>query len=200
MSAVRWKSARTWPAARAALVALALLAATPGCERSEAPPEPSAPAAAPELTFAGAAKCASCHPKDAEAHRGSDHALAMQPADQQTVLGDFRDAVFRHRGVTSTFSRRDGKFLIRTDGPDGKTGRVRDRVHLRREAAAAVSGSAFGRPAPGAQPRLGHAAQGRRRPAVDAPPAGRDARPPGPAALDGARADVELPVRGMSLD
>ena len=85
-------------------------------------PAPSAPAAAPELTFAGAAKCASCHPKEAEAHRGSDHALAMQPANQQTVLGDFRDAVFRHRGVTSTFSRRDGKFLVRTDGPDGKPG------------------------------------------------------------------------------
>jgi hypothetical protein len=46
----------------------------------------------------------------------------MQPANQQTVLGDFRGAAFRHRGVTSTFSRRDGKFLVRTDGPDGKPG------------------------------------------------------------------------------
>jgi Tfp pilus assembly protein PilF len=110
----------TRPVARAALVAVSLLAATLGCERSEAPPAPSAPAAAPELTFAGVAKCAGCHPKEAEAHRGSDHARAMQPANQQTVLGDFRDAVFRHRGVTSTFLRRDGKFLVRTDGPDGK--------------------------------------------------------------------------------
>jgi hypothetical protein len=69
-------------------VALSVLAATLGCQRSEAPPAPSAPAAAPELTFAGAAKCAGCHPKEAEAHRGADHALAMQPANQQTVLGD----------------------------------------------------------------------------------------------------------------
>jgi predicted CXXCH cytochrome family protein len=43
----------------------------------------------------------------------------MQPADQHSVLGDFTDAVFRHRGVTSTFSRRDGKFFVRTEGPGG---------------------------------------------------------------------------------
>jgi hypothetical protein len=122
MSAVRWKSAMTRPVARAAVVALSVLAATLGCQRSEAPPASSAPAAAPELTFAGAAKCSGCHAKEAKAHRGSDHALAMQPANQQTVLGDFRGAAFRHRGVTSTFSRRDGKFLVRTDGPDGKPG------------------------------------------------------------------------------
>jgi tetratricopeptide (TPR) repeat protein len=46
----------------------------------------------------------------------------MQPANAQTVLGDFGNARFSHRGVTSSFFRRDGKFLVRTDGPDGKLG------------------------------------------------------------------------------
>ena len=43
----------------------------------------------------------------------------MQPATEQTVLGDFKDASFSYDGVISTFFRRDGKFMARTDGPDG---------------------------------------------------------------------------------
>ena len=37
------------------------------------------------------------------------------------MLGDFDDATFRNFGVTTDFLRRDGKYLIRTEGPDGKT-------------------------------------------------------------------------------
>ena len=44
----------------------------------------------------------------------------MQPATPQTVLGNFDQATVTHRGVTSTFFRRGEKFLVRTDGPDGK--------------------------------------------------------------------------------
>ena len=36
------------------------------------------------------------------------------------MLGDFDDAKFRHSGIESRFFRRDGKFMVRTDGPDGK--------------------------------------------------------------------------------
>ncbi|HTE06243.1 MAG TPA: tetratricopeptide repeat protein [Planctomycetota bacterium] len=50
---------------------------------------------------------------------GSHHQLAMQAASEQSVLGDFSDASFEHAGVTSTFFRRDGAFLVRTDGPEG---------------------------------------------------------------------------------
>jgi predicted CXXCH cytochrome family protein len=44
----------------------------------------------------------------------------MQVADERTVLGDFAGVKFRNRGVTSEFFRRDGRFMVRTDGPDGK--------------------------------------------------------------------------------
>src|SRR5262245_14388 len=44
----------------------------------------------------------------------------MQEATEETVLGDFGGKTFTHYGVTSTFYRRDGKFFVRTDGPDGK--------------------------------------------------------------------------------
>ena len=36
------------------------------------------------------------------------------------MLGDFDGAQFTHFGVTSSFFRRDGKFFVRTDGPDGE--------------------------------------------------------------------------------
>ena len=44
----------------------------------------------------------------------------MQEANAATVLGDFDNAKFRYVGVESTFFKRDGKFMVRTDGPDGK--------------------------------------------------------------------------------
>ncbi len=70
--------------------------------------------------FVGASACSECHAKELEAWTGSHHDLAMQPADESTVLGDFNGATFEHFGVTSTFTRRDGNFFVRTDGPDGQ--------------------------------------------------------------------------------
>jgi tetratricopeptide (TPR) repeat protein len=89
-------------------LALAVVAMTVGCQQ---PPPP---------TFVGAAKCAACHQRETELWKGSDHALAMQPADSNTVRGNFNNATFRKDGVTSTFFKRDGQFFVRTDGPDGK--------------------------------------------------------------------------------
>ena len=101
---------------------LAGLLAAAGCQPTDqaAQAPKAAPAAVP--TFVGGAKCAGCHREAAEAYRGSDHARAMQPATEQTVLGNFDQARVSHRGVTSTFFRRDGKFFVRTEGPDGKPG------------------------------------------------------------------------------
>ena len=44
----------------------------------------------------------------------------MARATDVTVLGDFGGAEFERDGVTSRFFRRDGKFFVNTDGPDGK--------------------------------------------------------------------------------
>ncbi len=44
----------------------------------------------------------------------------MQHAIDKTVLGDFNDASLDYYGVHSRFFRKDGKFLVETDGPDGK--------------------------------------------------------------------------------
>ena len=44
----------------------------------------------------------------------------MDHATDRSVLGDFANATFEHFGVRSRFYRRDGKFFVETDGPDGK--------------------------------------------------------------------------------
>jgi len=43
----------------------------------------------------------------------------MAVADSTTVLGNFDDARYTYNGVTSRFFRRDGRYWVNTEGPDG---------------------------------------------------------------------------------
>ena len=72
------------------------------------------------LSFVGSDKCASCHAREHARWLGSQHQRAMQHAAADTVRGDFEDSRFVYAGVTSSFLRRDDRFYIRTDGPDGR--------------------------------------------------------------------------------
>ena len=83
-------------------------------------PPPVEVAASSIGDYVGAKACAACHARETEGWKGSHHDLAMQHANAQSVLGNFDDARFSYAGITSTFFRRDGKFLVNTDGPDGK--------------------------------------------------------------------------------
>lgn len=74
----------------------------------------------PAASFVGSGACAGCHQAEAKLWDASQHKAAMQHATDSTVLGDFNDAGFDNFGVHSRFFRRDGKFLVETDGPDGK--------------------------------------------------------------------------------
>jgi len=74
----------------------------------------------PALAFIGSETCAGCHRSEAELWRSSQHRHAMDHASDRSVLGDFNDASFEYYGVRSRFFRKDGKYLVETDGPDGK--------------------------------------------------------------------------------
>jgi predicted CXXCH cytochrome family protein len=76
--------------------------------------------AVPTASFVGSETCAGCHQAEARLWGASQHKVAMQHATDQTVLGDFNDSSFDYYGVHSRFFRKDGKFLVETDGPDGK--------------------------------------------------------------------------------
>jgi predicted CXXCH cytochrome family protein len=75
---------------------------------------------APAASFVGSETCAGCHQAEAKLWDISQHKAAMQHATDKTVLGDFRDSSFDYYGVHSRFFRNDGKFLVETDGPDGR--------------------------------------------------------------------------------
>lgn len=78
--------------------------------------------AVPRSTFVGSLKCMDCHKNEFDKWQGSHHDHAMHVADDQTVLGDFNNAVFENHGIRSRFYRKGGKFFVKTLGPDGKMG------------------------------------------------------------------------------
>jgi predicted CXXCH cytochrome family protein len=112
----RW----TWGIAAAGLAALiggSLLLVTRAGQTPWARPAGPAPS---QVAFVDDHACARCHEAAYREWSGSHHDQAMQPADEKTVLGDFNNARITHFGVTSRFFKRDGKFFVNTEGPDGK--------------------------------------------------------------------------------
>ena len=69
--------------------------------------------------YLGDQTCKSCHETEFQAWKNSHHDLAMQEATDETVLGNFNETVFTSQGVTSTFFKKEGKFYVNTEGPDG---------------------------------------------------------------------------------
>ena len=69
--------------------------------------------------YVGRETCEQCHVEQVKLWQGSHHDLAMQHVDENTVLGDFSDAEFSYAGITSKFYKKNNKFMVRTDGPDG---------------------------------------------------------------------------------
>jgi tetratricopeptide (TPR) repeat protein len=82
--------------------------------------ERSQPAAKSGPFFTGRASCIECHKKEDDLWSGSHHDMAMDTATAANVLGNFDNYEFRHKGATHHLFRRDGKFFINTNGPDGK--------------------------------------------------------------------------------
>ncbi|MCA9265686.1 MAG: hypothetical protein KDA60_17615, partial [Planctomycetales bacterium] len=71
-------------------------------------------------TFVGTQSCLACHSDQASAWSGSHHDLAMARATVDSVLGDFSDVTLEHHGVTSRMFRSGDRFMINTEGSDGK--------------------------------------------------------------------------------
>lgn len=78
------------------------------------------PQQAAAAVFVGSEKCADCHAAEARLWRTSQHRHAMDHANAQSVRGDFNGATFEYAGTRSRFFRENKRFLVETDGPDGK--------------------------------------------------------------------------------
>jgi Tfp pilus assembly protein PilF len=81
--------------------------------------EPLPPAGSSE--FVGSQKCKKCHETAYNKWSGSHHDLAMDLANETTVLGDFNDVSYTdpHNNVISRFYRDGDKYMVHTEGPDG---------------------------------------------------------------------------------
>lgn len=104
--------------ARIIIAAVLLLAACSG--ETDRPRQALLPGGG-GIRFVDEAACRECHAAQDTAWTGSDHDLAMQPANAATVLADFDDATFIANGDTLRFLTRDNRYFVRARGPDGVT-------------------------------------------------------------------------------
>ncbi|NOQ15780.1 MAG: tetratricopeptide repeat protein [Methyloprofundus sp.] len=70
--------------------------------------------------YVGEQACQSCHQQQVQQWQGSHHDLAMQEAAEKTVLGDFSGVTFQQAAITTTFFKNKERFMVNTDGVDGK--------------------------------------------------------------------------------
>ena len=108
---------------RVALVAAVLILLSPVGYLLKSQKAEPLPAARP-AEFVGSEKCKICHESAYDKWHGSHHDLAMDVANDQTVLGDFNDVTFTdpYNNGVSRFYRKDDKFFVETEGPDGQAG------------------------------------------------------------------------------
>jgi predicted CXXCH cytochrome family protein len=102
-------------ASHALFLAVAFMLAAP----TIAAAEEIAPTNATPAHFVGSETCTECHKAEQSDWQGSHHALAMQKADEKSVLGRFDGAAFEKDGARSVFKKRGEAFLVETAGPDG---------------------------------------------------------------------------------
>ena len=73
-----------------------------------------------QAEFVGGKECISCHQREYDLWKGSDHDNAMAVANDSTVLGDFNNVEVEFRGKKHKFYKRDGKFFVYTEGISGE--------------------------------------------------------------------------------
>ncbi len=102
------------------LAAILLIATLVSCQRKEATGVRQERSSSPDkATFVGSQRCAACHQQEMDDWQESDHHLAMQAANAETVLGDFDDVVFSHFGIKSTLFKKGDRFFVRTPNGEG---------------------------------------------------------------------------------
>ena len=77
-----------------------------------------------EPVFVGSGKCKLCHEAEYEKWHGSHHDLAMDVANEETVLGDFSNVQYTdpQSSITTRFFRDSNRFMVETEGADGQRG------------------------------------------------------------------------------
>ncbi len=70
--------------------------------------------------YVGVENCQDCHEKEFTEWMQSDHHRAMEPANADTVLGDFSGVEFEHFGHRWRFYKKGGEFWVNAEDENGK--------------------------------------------------------------------------------
>ncbi|WP_406707623.1 multiheme c-type cytochrome [Vibrio methylphosphonaticus] len=73
-----------------------------------------------QAEYVGSEACIDCHQQAWQAWQGSHHDMAMKHANDESVLGNFNNAVVDHQGKRNRFFRKDKEFWVNIEGPDGQ--------------------------------------------------------------------------------
>lgn len=73
-----------------------------------------------EASFVGSESCKSCHEPEYALWENSHHDLAMKLADSISVLGDFNNSEFIHKGDSFKFFKKDGDFYMNAPDKNGE--------------------------------------------------------------------------------
>jgi tetratricopeptide (TPR) repeat protein len=102
------------------IAALVIIISLPLYYFSSVQSEEKPPVTSSEARFVGSVECQDCHKLEYDKWQGSHHDLAMDVANENTVLGDFNNTEFTIHGITSRFFMKDGKYFVHTNGPGGE--------------------------------------------------------------------------------
>ena len=80
----------------------------------------STPTGESEKKYAGDKICQQCHLDEYQQWQGSHHELAMQQANNKTVLADFNQTVFIKDNIKTTFFKKENRFIVNTEDETGK--------------------------------------------------------------------------------
>ena len=193
----RLRLAAAFAAAAVVLAGAAVVHLLGGTARTAPVPAASDPPAA----FVGSETCAGCHRAEATLWRRSQHKHRHGARDREDGARRFpRCDASTTYGVRSRFFRKDGKFFVETDGPDGKLATFEVKYTFGVDPLQQYLIEFPGRAAAGAVDRLGQPPEGAGRPALVPSLSERGDPPRRRAALDQAEPELELHVRRVPLD
>ncbi|MDA3822045.1 MAG: multiheme c-type cytochrome [Bacteroidales bacterium] len=90
------------------------------CDNNKSPKQKTKKDPLSAAEYIGRASCATCHKMEHDLFQHSDHDLAMDSANSETVLGDFNNVTFTHLGITSKFYTKEDQYYVFTEGPGGE--------------------------------------------------------------------------------
>ncbi|TGV04558.1 multiheme c-type cytochrome [Flavivirga rizhaonensis] len=89
------------------------------CKKNEYQPKNDIQNKTEHPKFVGKETCIECHKSEYDSWNGSHHDQAMKIADSTTVLANFNNKIFKHKGVKHTFFKRGNDYYVNTADKNG---------------------------------------------------------------------------------